>query len=181
MGADRGVFVLASRRGTDSLRTARILSAAIKNGGPFDVVFCSEGSSDTYSGQVPAMIAELLKVPFVGFARKVELQGGKARIERSLEDSLEVVESTTPLVISVVSEINEPRYPTLIQIMQASKKPVEDLAAESLAGPMVPGGASILSITTQVSARKRVMIDGTPAEAAAKLLGALREEGVLTH
>ena len=179
MGADRGVLVAADTAAIDSMRTAGLLSAAIKKAGPFDLVLCSEGSSDTYSGLVPPMLGEMLGAAFVGYARKLEIDGQTARVERSLEDSVEVVEAPVPLVASVVSEINEPRYPTLIQIMQAGKKPLEELSGEQLLPSAAQGRASVSSMLAQQSSRKHVMLDGAPDEAAAKLVDALTKEGVL--
>ncbi|MDE1858296.1 MAG: electron transfer flavoprotein subunit beta/FixA family protein [Thaumarchaeota archaeon] len=179
MGADRGVLVSADPAAIDTFRTAEVLAAAIRRSGPYDVVICSEGSSDTYSGQVPPMLGELLGVPYVGYARKIEVSGQSAKIERSLEDSVETVESPLPLAVSVVSEINEPRYPTLIQIMQAGKKPIEELAADAVAPAGGYRQVSVPSMSSQPSTRKHVMIEGTPEEAAAKLVDALVKEGVL--
>jgi electron transfer flavoprotein beta subunit len=182
MGGDRGVMITADPLAVDTLRTASLLAAAIKKSGPFDLVLCSEGSSDTYSGQVPPMLAEILGEAFVGYARKIEISGQTARIERSLEDSVEVMETPIPLVTSVVSEINEPRYLTLIQIMQAKKKPVEELNGQQLL-PDDPahGHVSVLSISAQQSTRKHIMIEGTPDDAAAKLVDALTKDGVLSR
>ncbi len=178
MGADRGVLVAGDPAAVDSARTADLLAEAIKKSGPYDLVLCSEGSSDTYSGLVAPMLGEALGGAFVSYARKIEVGGQTAKVERSLEDSVEVVEAPLPLVVSVVSEINEPRYPTLIQIMQAGKKPLEELNGDQL----LPAGgthASVASMVAQQSSRKHVMLDGTPDEAAAKLVEALTKEGVL--
>jgi electron transfer flavoprotein beta subunit len=179
MGADRGILVTADLPNLDTFRTAELLSAAIRKAGPFDIVLCSEGSSDTYSGQVPPTLAEMLDIPYVGYARKIEVSGQSAKIERSLEDSVEVVEAPVPFAASVVSEINEPRYPTLIQIMQASKKPLEEIDGEQLspAGSYKP--ATVLSMSSQPASRKHVMFEGSPEEAATKLVDALLKEGVL--
>jgi electron transfer flavoprotein beta subunit len=180
MGADRAVHVIANLGTFDSLGTARILANAMKRGGSFDVILCSEGSSDTYTGQVPPMLGELLSLPYVGYARKIEIEGASARIERSLEDSVEVVECGVPFVASVVSEINEPRYPTLIQIMQASKKPVENLSPADLGHAGLTGGnTAVISMSAQAMARKRVVFEGSPEETAKKLVEALGAEGVL--
>jgi electron transfer flavoprotein beta subunit len=126
------------------------------------------------------MLAELLGLPYAGYARKIEVGNGSAKIERSLEDSVEVVETSLPFVASVVSEINEPRYPTLIQIMQSSKKPVEELNGEQLVQPGDHKQSSVVSMVAQVSSRKHVIIEGSPEEAAAKLVDALSKEGVLS-
>ncbi len=180
MGADRAVLVVTDQGGAnDSLRTAHLLAAAVRKSGPFDAVICSEGSSDTYTGQVPPMLAEILKLPFAGYARKLEVAATTAKAERSLEDSVETVELPVPFVASVVSEINEPRYPTLIQIMQASKKPMDEVAPDSLEVAEQASSAKVVSMSVQASARKRIIIDGTPEEAAAKLLEALEKEGVV--
>lgn len=179
MGADKGVLIGADPATVDTFRTAELLAAGIRKWGPFDLVLCSEGSSDAYSGQVPPMLAEFLGVSYVGYAKKIEINGSSARLERSLEDSVETVEGALPIVVSVVSEINEPRYPTLIQIMQASKKPMEEISGEQLSplGDYHP--VTVMSMGVMQSSRKRVMIDGTPDEAASKLLDALAKEGVL--
>ncbi len=178
MGCDRGVLVVPGPEDWDALSTAELLAGAIRRSGPYDLVLCSEGSSDVYTGLVPPMLAERLGLPYVGYARKLEVAGGKARAERALEDDVELVEAPLPLVASVVSEINEPRYPTLIQIMQASKKPVEEIQPGSSAAPR-SGSSSLASMSAQQPKRKRVMIEGSPDEIAAKLLDALSAEGVL--
>jgi electron transfer flavoprotein beta subunit len=180
MGADSGVIVSADLLATDTLRTAELLAAAIEKTGPYDLVMCSEGSSDTYDGQVPPMLGELLRIPYVGYARKIEVDGRSVKVERSLEDTVEVVETSLPFVASVVSEINEPRYPSLIQIMQSSKKPIQELDGEQLVQPGARKQASVVSMAAQSSSRKHVMIEGSPDEAAAKLVDALMKEGVLT-
>ncbi len=177
MGADRGTLVVADGD-VDSLQTANLIAAALKKTGPFDMIICSEGASDTYTGQVPPMLAELLGVSYVGYAKKIEPFAQGFRFERSLEETVETVEAQTPLVVSVVSEINEPRYPTLIQIMQASKKPLEELKETDLGAKQV-ASAKVISVMAQVSSRKHVMIEGTPEEAAQKLVEALSKEGVL--
>ena len=179
MGADRGVLVNADPMAMDTRRTAELLAAAIKKGGPYDVVLCSEGSSDIYSGLVPPMLGELLALPYFGYARKVEVSGQSAKVERALEDSIEVVESPLPFVASVVSEINEPRYPTLIQIMQAGKKPMEELAPDSLIPGAKPAPSLVTSMKAQAMARKKVVFEGAPDDSAKKLLDALAAEGVM--
>jgi electron transfer flavoprotein beta subunit len=182
MGADRAVHVVSDAPGRDSLTTSYLLSKAIQRAGPFDLVLCSEGSSDAYEGQVPPMLGEWLSLPYVGYASEITIEGGKAKVVQSLEASVQTVELPLPFVASVVSEINEPRYPTLIQIMQASRKPMEDLAAAQLGGPDAPSSVvRVLDTKVQSMNRKKVMIEGSPDEAARKLIDALRAEGVIAR
>ena len=180
MGADRGVLVVADAMKSDALRTAELLAASLAKGGPFDLVICSEGSSDVYTGEVPPMLAELLGFPYVAYARKVEVTGSALKAERSLEDSVESVESKLPAVVSVVSEINEPRYPTLIQIMQASKKPIEEVGEASLP-PTTGSHVTVVSMSAQPTVRKHVAVEGTPHEVASKLIAELEKEGLISH
>ncbi|MGD0396668.1 MAG: electron transfer flavoprotein subunit beta/FixA family protein [Nitrososphaerales archaeon] len=179
MGADKGVHILADPGALDPSRTSELLAAAITKTGPFDLVICSEGSSDIYSGLVPPMVAERLGIPYIGYARKLEVAARTVKAERSLEESLESVESSLPSVVSVVSEINEPRYPTLIQIMQASKKPVEELTRQQLGVGDVQASVRIVSMTAQAMNRKRIVFEGSPDEAASKLVDAFASEGVI--
>ncbi|MBI3859295.1 MAG: electron transfer flavoprotein subunit beta/FixA family protein [Thaumarchaeota archaeon] len=178
MGGDRGVLVTADPVRIDSLSVAGLLAKAVQRDGSFDLIICSEGSSDVYTGQVPPMLAELLGFAYFGYAKKLEVSGSRIRVERSLEESVEVVEAPLPAVVSVVSEINEPRYPTLIQIMQAAKKPLEEVPPSALGVETAPK-VVVRSMSGQGSNRKKVMLDGTPEEAAAKLVDALRAEGVI--
>jgi len=179
MGADRGVLVTANPMSIDTRRTAELLAAAIRKGGPYDVILCSEGSSDNYSGLVPPMLGEYLGVPYFGYVRRIEVADKTAKAERSLEDSIEVVEAPLPFVASVVSEINEPRYPTLIQIMQAGKKPMEELAPDALLPGSEPAQTLVTSMKAQAMSRKKVVYEGAPEESAKRLVDALAAEGVL--
>ncbi len=180
MGADRGVLVVSDGNFHDTLTTSYYLAEVARQAGPYEIVFCSEGSSDVYTGQVGPMMAEWMSIPFLGYVRKLEMREGRIVCEQSLEDSVEVVESALPAIVSVVSEINEPRFPTLIQIMQASKKPIEERRVDQLRGVDAP--VSLVStgeVKVQSMRRKRVIFEGAAEETAKKLLDALASEGVL--
>jgi electron transfer flavoprotein beta subunit len=180
MGADRGVLVVGDAELHDTLTTSYYLARALKEAGPLDLVICSEGSSDIYTGQVGPMIAEWSALPFIGYARKIEVSNGRLECEQLLEDRVDTVESAMPAVVSVVSEINEPRYPTLIQIMQAAKKPIEEVRPEQLKRGDAPlGTVKTLGIKVQSMNRKNVVFEGPPAETAKKLYDALASEGLL--
>jgi electron transfer flavoprotein beta subunit len=181
MGGTRGVHILAEPEvAPDSLGTAYYLAQAIKRIGAVDLVVCSEGASDTYQGQVGAMVAEFLEMPFIAYAKKVETYGGKVKCDQEMRGAVRVLEAKLPAVVSVVSEANVPRYPTLLQVMVAGKKAIEELQLASLKGPDYPEtGTEVLDVTLHSANRKKVLFDGTPEESAKKLVEALRQEGVL--
>lgn len=125
MGVDRAIIIDdESLRGADALTTARVLAAAISGDG-FDVVIAGTESTDGYSGVMPQQLAELLEVPSLTFARKVERDGNTIRIERQTRAGYDVVEAPLPVVLTVTSGVVEPRYPNFKGIMQAKKKPVD--------------------------------------------------------
>ena len=133
MGGTRAVHVVSEPSDSpDTLGTAYLLAKAVKRVGEVDLVVCSEGASDTYQGQVGAMVAEFLGMPFLAFAKKVETADGKVKCEQGFDRGVKVIEAKLPAVVSVVSEANVPRYPTLLQVMVAGRKAIEDIPLSSL-------------------------------------------------
>ncbi len=181
MGGTRAVHVVSDPSGApDSLGTAYLLAKAVKHLGEVDIVVCSEGASDTYQGQVGAMVAEFLGMPLLAFAKKVEAGEGKVKCEQSSERGVEVIEAKLPAVVSVVSEANVPRYPTLLQVMVAGRKAIEDIPLASLKDAGYPEtGMEVLDVALQPNNRKKVLLEGSPEEAAKKLVDALKQEGVI--
>ncbi|MGH9283418.1 MAG: electron transfer flavoprotein subunit beta/FixA family protein, partial [Acidimicrobiales bacterium] len=85
MGADRAVLVSDDALvGTDALGTAKVLAAAIRRVEP-DLVLAATESTDGYTGTTPVQLAELLGLPSVTFARRVDVAGGEVRVERQTE------------------------------------------------------------------------------------------------
>ena len=182
IGADEAVIVTdPGLDGADQAGVAAVLAAALTKSGPFELILFGEGSSDGYSGQVPGRVAELLGLPEIGYARKLEPGGAGLRAERSMGEVVEVLEAALPAVATVVSEINEPRIPSLMHIMKAGKKPVAELGLTDLdlAAAALAPGREVLSNLAEEQARKRVMLDGDPAAQAQALVDALVAEGVL--
>ena len=123
MGSDELVLLEdAAFENGDSWSTAKALAAAIKKIGEFDLIFCGRQAADWDAGQVGSGIAEILGIPCVTLAKKVEVADGKAKIERVVTDGYQVVEVTLPALVTVSNELGEARYATLKGIMAAAKK-----------------------------------------------------------
>src|SRR5713226_6206931 len=119
MGADRGILITDEKLvGADALLTARVLAAAIKPEQP-DLIICATESYDGSTGMVPPMLAELLGVPQLTIAKKVEVDGTTIKVHRQTADGYQVVEASTPALITVTAGIAEPRYASLKGIMAA--------------------------------------------------------------
>ena len=106
----------------DSWSTAYALAMSIKKLGDYDIIFCGREASDWNAGQVGPGIAEILGLPSVTLAKKIDITNSKARVERVTDQGYDVVEVSLPALITVSNEIGEPRYPTIRGIMAAKKK-----------------------------------------------------------
>src|SRR5580692_4764755 len=117
--------------GTDALGTAKVLAAAIKRAEP-DLILAATESTDGYTGTTPVQVAELLGLPSVTFAKKVEVTGSSVKVERQTETGYDEVESPRPALVTVTAGVVEPRYPSFKGIMAAKSKPVETLTVADL-------------------------------------------------
>jgi electron transfer flavoprotein beta subunit len=180
MGAGRGVLVTDPvLRGADALVTARVLAAAIGRS-PFDLVISSVESTDGYTGTLSATVAELLGLPSVTFARKIEVEAGAVRAERQTETGYDVVTCPLPAVVSVTSGATDPRYPSLKGIMSAKQKPVEKLTAADLGlseDDLVPS-QSVATVTDMPSKAAGEVIQAGP-DTAARIADLLAEAKVI--
>jgi electron transfer flavoprotein beta subunit len=125
MGAAKAIVIEdPALRGADSWTTAEVLAAAIKRE-EFDLVIAGTESTDGSAGVLPQQLAELLGVPSLTFAKHLEQDDGIVRIQRQTGYGYDVVESPTPVLVTVTSGVVEPRYPTFKGIMEAKKKPID--------------------------------------------------------
>ncbi len=125
MGADRAIVVDdPALRGSGALVTAKVLAAAIRSEEP-DLVIAGTESTDGYAGVVPQQLAELLGLPALTYARRVEYGGGTIRIERMTTVGYDIVEAELPVLVTVTSGVAEPRYPSFKGIMAANTKRID--------------------------------------------------------
>jgi len=149
MGADEAVIYSAD---SDSLGTATILAEIIHKM-KYDLILCGEASIDEFSFQIGPRLAQALGIPVLTYARKMELKDNEVVVERNLENRYEVAKARLPALVTVTKEINEPRIPTLLQILGASKKKITEIS------PARPeAGVEILSITAIEMKRKEVIL-----------------------
>jgi electron transfer flavoprotein beta subunit len=132
MGADRGILITDEKlSGADAFLTAKALAAAIKPEQP-DLVICGTESYDGSTGMVPPILAELLGVPQLTFAKKVEIDGSTVKVNRQTSDGHMVIEASSPALITVTAAIAEPRYASLKGIMAARSKEVKQVSLSDL-------------------------------------------------
>jgi electron transfer flavoprotein beta subunit len=182
MGADELVLLEdPAFEDGDSWATAYALAMAIKKVGEYDLIFCGRQAADWDAGQVGSGIAEVLGIPAVTLAKKVDIVDSKARVERVLADGYQVIEVNLPALITVSNELGEPRYATLKGIMAAAKKqPTVWKPADIGVEPSKTGAAGrktkLLKLFQPVREGKCELVAAdSPAEAGTKLADKLRE------
>lgn len=179
MGVDKAIHIRDdSLHGADALSTAKVLAEAIKRAGDYTLVIAATESTDGYTGTVPAQVAELLGLPSLTFAKSIKIEGGKAIAERQTEAGYDVVESSTPAVVTVTSGVVEPRYPSFKGIMDAKKKPMETLTASDLGVELASWGQHITSVVDapERAAGEKIEDDG---EAHLRIVEYLQEQKVV--
>ena len=179
MGADAAVHVKDPvLDAADTLATARALAAAIKSLAPFDLVLTGQQGVGGDNSQVPGLLAELLDLPQVTVAVKLEVQDGKALVEREVEGARETWETSLPAVISAQKGLNEPRYASLKGIMAAKKKPIDvkDAAALGLDPSAIRPLTRVVALELPPARPAVRMIEGDPDAQASELLRLLHEE-----
>jgi len=177
MGADEGILVSLPDK-YDYHVISTLLAEAIKKIGEYDIVLCGEASIDMFSGQVGPRVAGLLNIPQITYAQSVTAEKDKVTAERNMGDNAVTTESTYPVLITVTKEINEPRLPSLMQILGAANKPINDWTADSLSSGLSPM-VDTIELKGVSMERKNMIYKNDLDESVGKLVDSLAKEGVL--
>lgn len=122
MGADEAIL-LSDRAfaGSDTWATSTALSAGLKKIGDYSIVFCGRQAIDGDTAQVGPQIAEHLDLPQITYVEELKIEADKVITKRALEDGHFVIESSMPVLLTAIKELNEPRYPSIKGIYEAHK------------------------------------------------------------
>ncbi len=175
MGADEAVLIPAD--GDYSVVT-ELLAAAIKKIGEYDIILCGEASTDMFSGQVGPRLAGLLGVPQITYVHTLNVEKDKVIGERNLGEKSVTMEAAMPVVITVTKEINEPRLPSLMQILGAANKPIHEWSVESL-GISPESLVETIDLEGVSMERKNIIFKEASDENIEKLVESLIKEGVV--
>jgi electron transfer flavoprotein beta subunit len=179
-GADRGIHLddpLFER--LDSYHTARVMATAIQQTGlSYDLILTGLQSDDYGCAQSGVILAELLGLPHVTIVMEIQRLEDGIKVKRELEGGwFQWIRLPLPAVLTIQSGINHPRYATLKGIMGAKKKPIQSLSAQDLG---LTGDLRCFQRIERVyvphKTKRTVMLEGSPKEAAAKLVEKLQRE-----
>ncbi|MCY4511066.1 MAG: electron transfer flavoprotein subunit beta/FixA family protein [Acidobacteria bacterium] len=172
-GADRAIRVEGDGlAAADASMVAEALAGAVRDE-RFDLVLTGLQSDDQGFAQTGVVLAELLGIAHATIIMEVQVGDGRLRVKRELEGGwFQWVSMPTPALLTIQSGINQLRYATLKGIMAAKRKEVRVVEAAADLAPR----QEILEIRVPEKTKQTRMIDGSPADAAAELVKALREE-----
>lgn len=180
MGVD-DALLLSDRAfaGSDTWATSYTLSKAIEKLGA-DIIICGKQAIDGDTAQVGPEVAEFLNIPHISYIRKIEdITQGFIRVQRLMEEGYDVVESTLPVLLTVVKELNEPRFPSLRGKMAAKKAEIKkwgssDIQADESSIGLKGSPTRVKNIFAPGAKKDRKMLGGTPEEQVDALIKELK-------
>jgi len=185
IGADRGILIKDDALdGSDTYVTAKVLVKALeKDGVEYGMLLFGQQAIDGDTWHVPGQVAEMLGLPQAGSIIKLEVDpdGGKAVAHRMVEGGEEIHEMNLPCVVTCRKGLNEPRYPSLPNIMKAKRKPIQEFSIADLGlSPEEVGRAGsfteVLSYALPPKKEGGRKVEGEPEEVVEALIEYLRNE-----
>ena len=191
MGADEA-YLICGREfgGSDTYATSQIIAGGISHIGleADDIIFCGRQAIDGDTAQVGPQIAEKLHIPQITYAGEVDVKEDGVYVKRLLEDGYMLLKAQTPCLITCVKELADARYMSVSGILECYNKPVTILDYEALKNnPLIDDDTiglkgSPTNVYKSFSPPRKgagMMIEGSAAEAASKLVSMLNEKHML--
>ncbi|MDP6048814.1 MAG: electron transfer flavoprotein subunit beta/FixA family protein [Candidatus Bathyarchaeota archaeon] len=186
MGADEAYLATdMAFAGADTWATSYTLGLSIECMAPYDLVICGLKTIDGDTGQVGPELAHCLGIPHVCYVNEIlKIDGGNIRLKRVLDDRIEILGASLPIVVSVSKSINQPRLATLRGRLKAKKAEIQILTSNDLeADPLKLGLKGSPTRVTKISTPARLtagkIVDGSPEELAKSVFQKLVEYKVI--
>jgi len=180
MGADSAILLSDKTfAGSDTWATSFTLAKAISKLGA-DIIICGKQAIDGDTAQVGPETAEFLNIPHISYVKKIEeITQNSLRVQRMMDDGFDVVESTFPVLLTVVKELNEPRIPSLKGKMAAKKAEIKkwghkEIDANERDLGLKGSPTQVKNIFTPEARSGRKLIEGSPEEQVNALFQELR-------
>ena len=184
LGADRAVLVTdRALAGSDTLATSRALALALAKEAP-DLIICGRNSTDGETGQVGPEVAELMGLPHISYARRLDFKddGTGVIVERITDEGFQVLECDLPAVVCVTEGVAPELYPNRQQMEEAQSKPTGQLTCADLSDDNSQFGVEgsptwVNEIRLVEPNRAGVLLeDVEPADAAKQVAEAVRQK-----
>jgi electron transfer flavoprotein beta subunit len=172
-GGDRGVHLVTDGEEWDPQATAGAIVEAVRGEEPFDLLLFGNESADAGNYQVGIRVAVALGLPVVTGLKKIELEDGRARVERDVGGARDVYEVPLPAVLGVLEGLNLPRYPSVPGRLRAKSKPLAVVDVERPDSKLEK-----LRLVVPEGQGKQAEILGTGADAAPRVVEVMQQLGV---
>ncbi len=187
MGADDAIL-LSDRpfAGADTWATSNTLAAGIRKMGDYDIIFAGRQAIDGDTAQVGPQIAERLHIPQVTYVMDFKYDESKkmVTVKRQLEDGYETIEVKTPVLLTAVGQLNDPRYMSVGGIVDACKQDItqwalKDLDVKSEEVGLKASPTQVYKSFAPTPKDKGVMLQGSVQEMANELITQLKSTHVI--
>jgi electron transfer flavoprotein beta subunit len=188
MGVDEGVL-LSDRAfaGADTWATSTTLGMAIRKIGEFDLILCGRQAIDGDTAQIGPQLADYLGVPQVSYVFDIEeIQKGSITVKRRLEDGFERIRCSLPALLTVIGELNRPRYPRVDHLIDACKENARiqvwnaaDIGAQTRDVGLEGSLTNVIKTFAPKFQRQGEILQGDPRTAVKNLVGKLRENRLI--
>ena len=188
MGADEGVLLTdRAFAGADTWATSTTLGMAIRKIGEFDLILCGRQAIDGDTAQIGPQVAEYLGVPQVSYVFDIEeVQKGSITVKRRLEDGFERIRCGLPALLTVIGELNRPRYPRVDQLIDACRENARirvwnaaDIGAQTRDVGLDGSLTNVIKTFAPKFQRQGEILQGDPKTTVKTLVGKLRENRLI--
>jgi electron transfer flavoprotein beta subunit len=187
MGIDECILLTDKAfAGADTLATSYTLGRCIQKLGRCDIVLCGLQAIDGDTAQIGPQVAEMLDMPQIARAIAMDIKGGEIVVERAVEDGTEMVKCPLPVLVSVVKDLNKPRYPMIQRLMASfeSSAPIrtwgpKDIGADEARIGLKGSPTQVQRTYTPKTEKKTEKLAGDPASVARALVDRLHQRRLL--
>ncbi len=188
MGADRGIL-LSDRAfaGADTWATSLTLGKAMERIGDYDLIVCGRQAIDGDTAQIGPQVADHLNIPHVSYVFGIdEVHEGRLVVRRRLEDGFERIETSMPALLTVIGELNKPRYARVDRLIAAcgEKAAIEvwnaaDIGCQTHEIGLEGSLTHVIKTFAPKFKRQGEILKGASGESISALLGKLHENRIL--
>jgi electron transfer flavoprotein alpha/beta subunit len=188
MGADEGILLSdMAFSGADTWATSFTLGKAIEKIGKYDLILCGRQAIDGDTAQIGPQLAEYLGVSQVSYVFEIEeIKKKTIVVKRRLEDGFERIQCTLPALLTVIGELNQPRYPVVSGLIDACKEKARikvwnaaDIGAQASELGLAGSLTHVVKTFAPKFKRQGEMLEGNVKEVVGDLTGKLKENKLI--
>ncbi|MBN1278002.1 MAG: electron transfer flavoprotein subunit beta/FixA family protein [Deltaproteobacteria bacterium] len=188
MGADNAVLLTdMAFAGADTWATSFTLGKAIEKIGKFDLLICGRQAIDGDTAQIGPQVADYLNIPQVSYVCEVEeIKEKSIVVRRRLEDGFERIECEMPAMLTVIGELNKPRYAHVAKLIDAcnDKSPIKVWNSADIGVQVAEVGLSgslthVIKTFAPKFQRQGEVLEGETNEIVSQLIGKLKENRLI--